>query len=180
MERAVVNLGAALRDARKGRNLSQAVVAKRAGLTQPHVSLIERGMDSHVSLVQRLAGAIGFRVVLEPSSPASIVRQPYGDDEIANRLYALGRFASKRITADNLVTFRKWLERAIARHGERPYLTAWLSASDAGPSEVATLLSDPTERGRYLRAGATMRPFVSQDERDTFFRPPGFSDAYPE
>ncbi len=162
-------LGASLRAARRASGLSQAAAAKAAGLTQAHVSLIERGMDAHLSIFQRAAAAVDAELRLETQA-ARVVPAPYGGDEIANRLYLLGRLAAKRLTAKRLAEFRDWIARAQSRLGDYPYFRRWLEIINEGPDSVAAMLTNRGEAGRYMRSVATFRPFVSQAERDAYFR----------
>jgi len=170
MRQAPKALGAALRHRRLALGKSQQAVARAAGLTQAHISLIERGMDGHISVVERVARAVGSRLTFEPATIPPIVEKPYGEDEIANRLYLLGRLAAKRLSADRLARFRAWLEEARARVGDYPYFRQWLDITDRGPDAVADMFVRGDELGRYMRSVATFRPFVSQAERDSFFR----------
>ena len=164
-------LGQALRAARSRRGLTQQAAATAASLTQAHFSLIERGMDAHLSVFERAAAAVGCQVALEPSPAALSAKDPYGEDEIANRLYLLGRLAATRITADRIERFREWIEASRLRLGDYPYFKRWLAICSAGPDAIAAVFRDTTEYGRYMRAVATFRPFVSQQERDVFFQP---------
>lgn len=164
-------LGAALRAARTARGLSQQAVAEAAELTQAHVSLIERGMDAHISIFQRAAQAVGSTLGLEPASIEAPRTAPYGDDEIANRLYLMGRLAAKRLSRERLAQFRQWFEDARARSGSYPYFERWIRIIDEGPDAVVAVLTDADELGRYMRSVATLRPFISQAERDAFYRP---------
>jgi hypothetical protein len=56
------------------------------------------------------------------------------------------------------------------RLGDYLYFRRWLKIIDEGPDAVAAMMTDATEVGRYMRSVATFRPFVSQSERDAFFR----------
>jgi len=127
-----------------------------------------RGMDGQLSGVGRVARAVGSGQILEPATSPQIVEKPYGEDEIANRLYLLGRLAAKRLSADRLARFRAWLEEARARVGDYPYFRQWLDITDRGPDAVAVMFVRGDEFGRYMRSVATFRPFVSQAERDSF------------
>lgn len=97
--------------------------------------------------------------------------EPYGDDEIANRQYLLGRLAAKRLTAHRIAEFRAWVEGARERLGDYSYFRRWLEIIAEGPSAIEATMIDATEFGRYMRSVATLRPFVSQEERDSFYRP---------
>jgi transcriptional regulator with XRE-family HTH domain len=66
-------IGAALRDARKGRGLSQDDVAERMGITRPRVSQIEsvEGHSISIGVLHRYARALGCRldiVIRDPDS----------------------------------------------------------------------------------------------------------------
>ena len=73
----VHELGRDLRDARLGHGLSQAEVAHAAGLSQPEVSRLERGLVPHASFVDiaRLLSTVG----LELSAKAYPSGQPLRD-----------------------------------------------------------------------------------------------------
>jgi transcriptional regulator with XRE-family HTH domain len=163
-------LGQRLRDTRRAVGRSQEDVARAARLPQSHLSRIERGLDARASVLDRVARALNVRLTLEPLFADSRRGQPY-EDEIANRLYLMGRLASKRITGQSLGELRRLFEKMRARQGDFEYYRRWLSIIDDGPNAVASVLRDPTEFGRYMRAVGTMRPFVSKHERDMFYAP---------
>ncbi len=163
-------LGAELRAARAALGLTQQAVAEAADLTQAHLSLMERGMDSHLSVFERAAAVVGARLGLQPLSTEPPSRDPYGDDETANRLYLLGRLAAKRLTSERLARFRHWIDQARSRVGDYPYFQRWRDICDEGPEAVAAVFTNTDEFGRYMRSVATFRPFVSQAERDSYFR----------
>lgn len=99
-------------------------------------------------------------------------RTPYGDDEVANRIYQLALLAAQRITPESFAEFRSALEALRAYHVDYPYYREWLAACGAGPDHVIKILTDTTEYGRYMRSVAPLRPhFVTQQERDAHFRP---------
>lgn len=101
-----------------------------------------------------------------------IEHTPYGEDEVANRIYQLALLAAERITPESLAQFRSALEGLRAYHGDYPYYKEWLAACDTGADAVAKILTDATEHGRYMRSVAPLRPhFVTQEERDAHFRP---------
>jgi transcriptional regulator with XRE-family HTH domain len=54
-------LGAVVRRLRKQRGLTQGALARRAGLTQPHISAIESGARANPTgiVIKRLARALG-------------------------------------------------------------------------------------------------------------------------
>jgi transcriptional regulator with XRE-family HTH domain len=158
-------LGSTLRRVRRERGFSQQELASIAGLTQGHLSQIERGLDAHVSVISRVASALGCEVVLQHV----LTEAPYEDD-ISNRRYALGKLAAQRISADRLQRFREWIDRSSEQHGDYPYFHEWRRIIDNGPARVAAVLRDPTEYGRYMRDVATLLPFVSREERDAVYR----------
>ena len=164
-------IGAALREARRQKRLSQAKIARQAGVTQAHVSMVERGLNAHLSVAEQLANALGLRLSLEPQMAYSYRENPYGEDVIANRLYRLARLAAKRVTLESLSQFRALVERSRNFHGNYPYFKNWLMVCDAGPDALISLLTDPTEHGRYMRSVAPLRAFVTKEERDEYFRP---------
>jgi hypothetical protein len=94
---------------------------------------------------------------------------PY-DDEIANRMYYLGRLAARRVNSRTLTVFRDWIDEAWETVGDYPYFKAWLEICARGPTAVEAVLSDPSEYGRYMRSVATLRPFVSKQERDSVYK----------
>ncbi len=162
-----IRIGEAIKRARLASGLTQEQVAVTSGIRQPHLSRIERGHDARTSVLNKLAVALGVSLALEPLT--TVNAKPY-EDEIANRQYLLGRIAAKRISAETLKQFRNWLMRMRARQGDFAYYRDWLDICAKGPSAVASVFNDSTEYGRYMRAVATVRPFVSQAERDTFYR----------
>ena len=62
-------LGSQLRSLRRARNLTQAEVGRRIGLSQKRLSVLERHPE-RLSIAQllSLAGALGFDVVIQPRS----------------------------------------------------------------------------------------------------------------
>jgi transcriptional regulator with XRE-family HTH domain len=162
-------LGNALRAARRAQNLSQHELAKRAGVTQPHLSLLERGLDAHVSVVDRVAHKLGLSLSLQRVLPY--------DDDAANRIFALAQAAARRVTPEKLAVLRDWFELQRRRDGDYPHYREWLAILDQGPARVASILADRTEYGRYMRSVATMRPFVTKEERDAVWRPDFNSEA---
>ena len=58
-----MNIGQAIQLARSKRKLSQAALAKRAGISVSYLSLLERGRrDPPLSTLQRIAAALGMPV----------------------------------------------------------------------------------------------------------------------
>ncbi len=137
-----------MRAARLGRGLTQQDVSRKAGVTQAHLSQIERGLDAHYSVLLRVAEALGLTVEIRPRSDEA----PY-EDEMENRRYCLGQLAAQRLSAERLSIFR-----------------AWLAIVDRGPSAVAATFADSGEFGRYMRSVATLLPFVTREERDAVYR----------
>lgn len=69
-----MNVGLALREARRRRRLDQATLARRAGTTQAYVSRVERGVvEPSIATLQRLLHAMGLRLHLgvEPLPPGN-------------------------------------------------------------------------------------------------------------
>jgi len=133
-------------------------------------------MDAHLWILERAAAVLGARLSFEPGPLPPAETLPYGEDEIANRIYLLGRRAAKRLTAERLAHFRDWLTRARTSVGDYPYFRQWLEIVDEGPDAVAAMLTRRDEVGRYMRSVTTFRPFISQAEREDYFRrelPPG-------
>ena len=93
---------------------------------------------------------------------------PY--DEVAEFALELGRFCAPRVTAITVQSFVTDLHKQIKANGEKPYYLAWLKIANCGPSAVAEIFTDETERGRYLRSVAPMRAFATRDERRALFR----------
>lgn len=61
-------LGSAIADARKARELSQAALAKLADVQQAEISRIERGLGNPTATtLMRLAEALGTRIALIPA-----------------------------------------------------------------------------------------------------------------
>jgi len=92
---------------------------------------------------------------------------PY--DEIAERILKMGRIVATRIDSTRVAQFRLDIERQRIAVGDHKYYRDWLAIVDAGAESLARAFLDESERGRYLRAVAPMRAFVTQDERDTIF-----------
>ena len=157
--------GSAMRAARLGRGLTQQDVSQKAGVTQAHLSQIERGLDAHYSVLLRVAEALGLTIEVRPRGDEA----PY-EDEIENRRFLLGQLAAQRLSAERLSVFRAWLEAAITRLGDYPYFREWLAIVDRGPSAVAATLADSGEFGRYMRSVATLLPFITREERDAVYR----------
>jgi len=55
-----------LSDYRKNRNLSQVEVAKRMGVTQSFVSLIEKSNNPTVKTLRAYFNAMGYKLTIEP------------------------------------------------------------------------------------------------------------------
>lgn len=161
-------IGEAIKRARTATGLTQKQLADACGVRQSHLSRIERGqLDARASIINRIALALDASLALEPLM--TVNASPY-EDEIANRQYLLGRVAAKRITDTSLKQFRNWFVQMRERQGDFVYYRDWLDICAKGPSAVASVLTNPTEYGRYMRSVATVRPFVAQSERDTFYR----------
>lgn len=71
-------LGHSIKEARERKGLSQRDLAERAGITQPAVSLAERGTDMRVSTLQQLAAALDLVPVLVPRRAVPMVRNVIG------------------------------------------------------------------------------------------------------
>ncbi len=67
-------IGAAIQEARRRRGLSQRELADQAGVTQPMVSLAERGKDMRVSTLQQIAAALDLVPLLVPRRAVPVVR----------------------------------------------------------------------------------------------------------
>jgi hypothetical protein len=88
---------------------------------------------------------------------------PY--DEVADFALELGRLAASRLNNETAMAFRSDICRQIEKNGTKPYYEAWLDIIDAGEDEIRRVLTDTTERGRYLRAVAQFRAFATREER---------------
>ena len=65
-------LSAALQATRKKKNMTQAGLAARTGMTQGHISAIEKGaLDPKASTLLTMAGALGCELILVPKERAS-------------------------------------------------------------------------------------------------------------
>lgn len=75
---AVFDLGARVRRHRLALGLSQEALARRAGLSQPHVQMIEAGKRRHPQFrtVERLADALGLPVESLTESPKRKTEMP--------------------------------------------------------------------------------------------------------
>lgn len=69
----IPHIGKALRDERLRKGMTQRQLAERAGVTQPVVSLAERGADMRVSTLQQLAAALDLVPVLVPRRAVHMV-----------------------------------------------------------------------------------------------------------
>jgi transcriptional regulator with XRE-family HTH domain len=67
-------MGEAVRDERLRKGMTQRQLAERAGVTQPVVSLAERGADMRVSTLQQLAAALDLVPLLVPRRAVPMVR----------------------------------------------------------------------------------------------------------
>jgi len=69
------SLGRALRDARLAKGLTQGQLAKRAGVSQPTISSVERGV-SNVSLdtLLRLVATLRLEILLRSREPDQLKR----------------------------------------------------------------------------------------------------------
>lgn len=63
-------LGAALRDARLGLNLTQGEVGEQAGVSRQLVSRIEQGCNGEISAYVAVASAVRLRLALVPEETA--------------------------------------------------------------------------------------------------------------
>lgn len=75
MHPTVIDIGSALRVARKAEGLSQRVLGDRSGLTQAQISRFESGKaDPRLSSLVELARAVGVEVMLVPADavPAAL------------------------------------------------------------------------------------------------------------
>ena len=67
--RTVRDLGAAVKQARKARGLSQAALAMEVGVYQPKISAVERGAPGvRVGLVLQILRTLDLAITLEPGS----------------------------------------------------------------------------------------------------------------
>jgi hypothetical protein len=82
----------------------------------------------------------------------------------------MGRIAAARVNAQTLEAFRNDIERQREFLGDQPYYREWLQRIDDGPGVVAALFADESEYGRYMRAVAPLRAFVTRQERDDIFQ----------
>jgi HTH-type transcriptional regulator / antitoxin HipB len=70
--RSAKQLGVALRRFRRGRDLTQAELAKRAGLRQGTVSQVETGLESvKLNTVMDILRALDLEVVIQPRTKGS-------------------------------------------------------------------------------------------------------------
>jgi hypothetical protein len=88
---------------------------------------------------------------------------PY--DEVAEFALELGRLAASRLNDETTMAFRSDICRQIQINGSKPYYEAWRDIIDSGYNEICHVLTDTTERGRYLRAVAQFRAFATREER---------------
>jgi hypothetical protein len=93
---------------------------------------------------------------------------PY--DEIDTRILAMGRIAAARVNEQTLAAFRNDIERQREAVGDQPYYCEWLQRINDGARAVAALLADESQYGRYMRAVAPLRAFVTREERDILFQ----------
>src|SRR6195256_467723 len=77
------DLGAAIKQARKARGVSQAALAREVGVHQPKVSAVERGAPGvRVGLVLQILHALNLTVTLAlKATPQPIKRSRRKDDE---------------------------------------------------------------------------------------------------
>lgn len=93
---------------------------------------------------------------------------PY--DEVDTRILTMGRIAASRLNDQTLAAFGKDIERQRRLVGDQPYYREWLRLVAAGPSVVAAMLVDESQRARYMRSVAPLRAFVTRQERDDIFQ----------
>lgn len=107
---------------------------------------------------------------LRGAKPESDGADPY--DETAEALLQMGRLAATRLDADNIGAFRHAIQIEVEQRGfgYHPVFREWLRLTDVGPEAVRRMFRDETERGRYMRSMAPMRPFVSRRERAEILR----------
>lgn len=74
----LLDLGNAIRDARKRAQLTQADVCARAQISRDTLSRLERGEPVDTSTLLRIAAVLGYQITLEPSSlRAADMRRKY-------------------------------------------------------------------------------------------------------
>jgi hypothetical protein len=102
---------------------------------------------------------------LRGGRPESDGADPY--DETAEALLEMGRLAATRLDANTLGAFRNAIELEVEQRGfgYHPIFREWLRLTEAGPEAVRRMFRDDTERGRYMRSMAPMRPFIDRRER---------------
>ncbi len=69
--RAIAYVGELVRRSRTARGLSQAALAQRTGMTQAHISELERGLGSHgptVATLNRIMQALGDEMLFDTAS----------------------------------------------------------------------------------------------------------------
>lgn len=114
-----------VREARRGRGLTQRALAARAGITQPSLADIERSAhDTRVASLDNLIGAAGYRLFLLPTTSSSAASW-------ADVIYE---------------------ELRSARHSERVAFRALIGLSDElaaapGPLRVALCVAAPALTG---------------------------------
>lgn len=106
--------------------------------------------------------------------PDSYSSDPY--DETAEALLAMGRLATSRLVPIRIHEFRRLIEADMRsqRFGDHQVFREWLRRSELGPHALAEAFLDETERGRYMRAMAPLRAFISKEERSEILRSVAF------
>lgn len=77
------DLGAAIKQARMARGLSQSTLARKVGVHQPKISEVEKGAPSvRVGLVLQILRALDLVVTIEKDEPATPRRHRWPSDEV--------------------------------------------------------------------------------------------------
>lgn len=107
---------------------------------------------------------------LQGGDPDSYGSDPY--DETAEALLAMGRLAISRLDPVHIREFRRLIEADMRsqRFGDHQVFREWLRRLELGPHALAEAFLDETERGRYMRAMAPLRAFISKAERSEILR----------
>lgn len=130
-----MNVGELIAAARRGRGLTQAELAVRAGTSQPAVSAYEAGRRSpSVTTLHRLLGACGFRMHIALTDTSSV----------SSRAGPLGRLLTAR---------KRTVRQVLARHHARnPRLFGSVArGEDTDTSDIDLLVDLP--RPSYVLLG---------------------------
>ena len=155
-----------VKDLRERRGLSQTLLARLAGTSQPTIAAYESGAKSpNLRTLERLARSVGLEAVVDFVPP--LTREE-------RRSLLLHRAIAERLRESpesTLQRARRNLARMRRQHsGARSILSRWRSLLDGPIDEIIEVLLDPRPSARELRHVTPFAGVLSGSERAAVYR----------